>query len=782
MTSSRLLVPVRAFAALLLGIAPLAAAQEAAPARPGTPPAAAAAPTTDAPPADAPGTVAADGSEPDAVADAPAPEIAGPPPAYAATESPSFTEAYEILARAEVTGDPDGLDPVKELFEDEIEAGRNVARAHNGLGRYYLQQHEHAITILESIQKLFNWDHVTQARRHFRRATEADPAYVEAWYNWARAGRRAKDDDALRESVAALRRVVALDPHYRDAYRLLAVTLRDLEDPDGAEAVLAEWRATPGFSLALANLEEAYIALGIRDDLAAGARLYWEGLAAAASDEEVDAYVEDVKVVLSEDEREEVAELDAAGRRAWLEAWWQAAADRALVSRDERVAEHYRRLSHVERSYALMIPQRRHYSAISAYRPREQSGFDDRGVVYLRHGEPDDVARFTGPNVQRNESWRYRRPEQDLVFHFVSDEDTEDFKLVTSLADALMRNSATLAQSRNSAENAGELFQSRATFDPIYNRLAFQFDPMLLREEEEDVARDVKIGTSTASYVPESPDSLPFYAVPAAFRGDGGEAELLLYFGVPTGDLEMPDGDRGPRLAYTAHMVLEDPDADAGVAGRATDSLAVELPEAPSRDAGVLIPDVLRVRAPEGEYRYRIRVRDLHSRNSGTLEGDVEVPDFRGFSASSVVLASRVEPAPPGKFSHGPLKVVPLPSQAFRAGQPVFVYYEIYGLQADEDGRARWRTEYTVRARERKRNIAVRLLGAVGNLVGSGRERGEEVGLSVDSEGAPADRVREHLTLDLNESEPGPYELVVRIEDTVGGGSVERRAPFVLAP
>jgi GWxTD domain-containing protein len=789
----------RTLAALLLAIGSVAAAQEPAAGPPDSSASAAVSTPTDPQPVES-APAPQDASTPGAAAagaatgtgatrsdERPAPDAAAPAaptsaPSHSATESAEFTAAYETLARAEASGDPDGLDPVKELFEEEIDAGRNLARAHNGLGRYYLQQHEHAITILESIQKLFNWDHITQARKHFRRATEADPRYVEAWYNWATAGRRAKDDDALREAVAALRRVVALDPHYRDAYRLLAVTLRDLEDPDGAEAALAEWRATPGFSLALANLEEAYIALGIRDQLADGARLYWDGLAAAASDEEVDAYVEDVKVVLSRDETDELAELDAAARRAWLQTWWQAAADRALVSRDERLAEHYRRLAHVERSYALMIPQRRHYSAISAYRPREQSGFDDRGVVYLRHGEPDDVARFTGPNVQRNESWRYRRSEGDLVFHFVSDEDTEDFKLVTSLADALMRNSATLAQNRNSAENAGELFQSRATLDPIYNRLAFQFDPMLLREEEEDVARDVRVGTSTASYVPESPDSLPFYAVPASFRGEGGDAELLLYFGVPTSDLEMPAGARGPRVAYAANMVLEDPDGDEPVTGRATDSLAVELPEAPSRDAGVLIPDVLRVRAAEGEYRYRLRVRDLHSRNTGTLEGDVEIPDFRGFSASSVVLASRVEAAPPGKFSQGPLKVVPLPSQAFREGQPVFVYYEIYGLEPGEDGRVRWRTEYTVRARERKRNIAVRLLGAVGNLVGSGRERGEEVGLAVDSEGEPAERMREHLTLDLNESEPGPYELVVKIEDAVSGRSVERRAPFVLAP
>jgi GWxTD domain-containing protein len=705
------------------------------------------------------------------------------------SESPRFKEAYRLLAAAEAKGDPDGLDPVKDLFKDEIEGGRNLARAHNGLGRYYLQQHEHVITVLESIQKLFNWDHITQARKHFRLATDADPTYVEAWYNWAVAGRKAKDADALGEAASALRRVVELDPRYRDAYRLLVVTYRDLGDFEASERALAEWRESPATSLALADLEEAYLKLGVEGDFQAGGRLYWAGLEATRGGEEVDAYYEDLKLILTDDEREAFEKLDPEGKKAWIRAFWEQAADAVVVTADERLAEHYRRLNHVEHSYALSIPQRRHYSSISAYRPREQSGFDDRGVVYLRHGEPDDVARFTGPNVQRNESWYYHRPGGDLIFHFVSDEDTEDFKLVTSLTDALVRGSATLGQGRNSAENVGELFESRSRFDPVYNRLAFQFDPMLLREEEEDVARDVKVGTSTASYAPPSPDSLPFHAFAAAFQDESGAPEVNVYFGVPTSALEMPPGPSGTRMAYSAQVLLADLDGDGdaeggasgGVAARALDSVAVELPQAPPREQGVLVPGVLQARVPPGDYRYRLRVRDLLSRDTGTLQGEVEVPDFGGFSASSLVLASRVEPSPGGgRFDRGGLKVVPLPSRAFRAGQPIFVYYEVYGLTPADDGRLRFRTEYTIRTREKKRNIAVKLLGSVGNLVGTRRERGEEVGLAVEGEAAPAERLREYISLDLNESEPGPYEIVVEIEDLTTGKKVQRRSPFVL--
>jgi GWxTD domain-containing protein len=700
-----------------------------------------------------------------------------------ATESAQFREAYAQLVRAETSGKTDGLDPVKDLFKKEIDEGRNLARSYNGLGRYYLQQHEHAITILESIQKLFNWDHITQARKNFRLATEADPSYLEAWYNWGVAGRKAADDDALREAAAAFRQAVRLDPAYRDAYRQLVVTLRDLGDVEGSQAALAEWRASSTGSPSLANLEESFLKMGLEKQPAAGAKLYWEGLAAAQTGDEADAYFEQLKWIVPPKQVEVYRGLEADAKRGWIEGFWQREADAALVGRDERLAEHYRRLAYVQDHYSLRIPQRRHYSAISAYRPKQQSGFDDRGIIYLRHGEPDDVARFTGANVQRNESWLYRRPGDDLVFHFVSDEDTEDFKLVTSLADALNRGNTSLAAGRNTAENAGDLFTSRSTFDPIYDRLAFQFNPMLLREEEEDVARDVKVGTTTASYVPPSADSLPFYAFPAVFRDAAGNPEVSLYFGVPTSALQMPEGPEGTRMAYGARMLIEEPGSGDSVAAREADSVIVAVQHSPSRDQGVLIPDVLRSGLPSEphDYRYRLRVRDLISTASGTLTGEFEAPDLSGFSASTLLLASRVEPSgEAGKFNRGGFKVVPLPSLTFRAGQPVYLYYELYGMTAGEDGRYRTHTQYTIRTRERKRNIAVKLLNSVGSLVGSGKERGEEVGIEVDGEGASADRVAETLALDMNDSEPGLYEIEVRVEDRTSGRKVERRAPFVL--
>ena len=55
-------------------------------------------------------------------------------------------------------------------------------------------------------------------------------------------------------------------------------------------------------------------------------------------------------------------------------------------------------------------------------------------MIYMRHGTPSDRSFYAAPGVEPNESWGCR-PDGDLVFHFVSREDVQDYKLVESLLD-----------------------------------------------------------------------------------------------------------------------------------------------------------------------------------------------------------------------------------------------------------------------------------------------------------------------------------------------------------
>ena len=131
--------------------------------------------------------------------------------------------------------------------------------------------------------------------------------------------------------------------------------------------------------------------------------------------------------------------------------------------------------------------------------------FDDRGVIYIRHGEPTSRATYAAPGLEPNESWRYTRPEGDLLFHFVAREDVQDFKLVESLFDVLGFSEQVALREDRAGQNpmAEQLMLSREQLSPIYTRLqaAGQIGSGQYQAEERQIGQNsIALGTRTDSY------------------------------------------------------------------------------------------------------------------------------------------------------------------------------------------------------------------------------------------------------------------------------------------
>src|SRR5690606_22064224 len=158
----------------------------------------------------------------------------------------------------------------------------------------------------------------------------------------------------------------------------------------------------------------------------AGQRSYYEG-ARVDDGETVAAYRADLALVANDSA---LAEFDAntGDRRvSFLRRFW-GQRDRASLLRDgERLREHYRRVFYARRNFQLVSPNR-HYDIVERFRSGSRD-YDDRGVVYIRHGEPTERATYNAPGIQFNESWMYERADGNLVFHFVAREDVQDYKL-----------------------------------------------------------------------------------------------------------------------------------------------------------------------------------------------------------------------------------------------------------------------------------------------------------------------------------------------------------------
>lgn len=733
--------------------------------------------------------------------------------AYPAEIQAAIVEGYRQLALVADPTDDEHLEAAREAFDRALDADPRAVHALNGKGIYEMAKDEQWLVLLESIKKLFNRDHVSMAQKAFEKALGVDPGFLAARYNLALAYRQARGKENWDKAIAQLRRVVEADPSYESAALLLAISYRDAGDLEGMRAALEELPETEAFPPAARKLLLAY-ALVNAGDASAGAQAYREGLDAISTAREADLYWHDIRPVVSAATDDEFRSLPLAERPGYIRAWWQTRADASFVTVDERVAEHYRRLHHVYSNFRLSLPERRHYSATNAYVPPWQSGFDDRGVIFLRHGEPDDVAAYSGPDVEQNISWKYERGGADpLIFHFMADEDIGDYKLVRSLRDIVISDSRKMSGEQTLDRNAGsagriagargqldrddarilaaesaalrDLYSSRGHLSPLYDRAATSLDPLLLQDEEGRVAQDVVLGTHTVSYTPEPAGDPLLYPVHAvAFKEPGGGASVSFYYALPTTQVTiLPRQGGGSEVDYRYQLLLSAPD-DESAAARQEQEVRIATPGAIPRQAGAMLPGVRSVSVDPGTYQYGLRLTDLNSGRFGVVQGAVDVDDFAGrdLAMSGIVLAHTVGPADgPGPFVRwNRLKVLPLPSRIFRRAQSVYVYYEVYGLDADDDGSARYRTTYTLEARSPDRNVVARFFSAVGDLLGSGEERGGVTYAFERSDPSASDPLLEYVSLDVSDSPAGEYTLSVEVEDTVSGTTTLRTVPLTL--
>ncbi len=160
---------------------------------------------------------------------------------------------------------------------------------------------------------------------------------------------------------------------------------------------------------------------------------------------------EDVKYIISEKELALYRSLKTPEQyRAFFQTFWLQRDPLPAMPVNARLSEHYRRLLKAEQDYAFYgyrlwhnDPDRRgDLDLPQAYYLNKE--FNDKGLIYIRHGEPADRESYVGDDIGTgtqkgevnaywnpiergasgnwvpNESWRYENPRMD--FHFVIDD------------------------------------------------------------------------------------------------------------------------------------------------------------------------------------------------------------------------------------------------------------------------------------------------------------------------------------------------------------------------
>ena len=615
------------------------------------------------------------------------------------------------------------------------------------------------ISPIAGIMAMLGEDAMTKAADAMKEALDREPGFAPALEALSRLALGQRVNVRLDVALVA-HRLAAGSPAASTPGVLLARgrVERLVGSPDSALAAFRAFRAAGG-SEPLALLEESRT-LFLLDSLA-GQGPYYKG-AAFDDTSVVRLYRDDIAPIAT---APVLAAFDSASgqeRVLFLHTFWRERDQYDLRGEGERVREHYQRLHQARKRYRIAVARRR-YDLDERYRSGSRE-FDDRGIILIRHGEPDDSATFLFPDACANLTWRYDRPEGRMLFHFVARSDVSDFHLLESLMDVAGAGGMyTFENLECERPPRSDLALSREHLDPAYLRLATASANtyvMLQQEERRRGQRDIIIGTNTDRYPLRYADSLDVRAegVAVGFDVDGRPLLQIAFAlrGATAEPVESPDG-----LLYPVRLRVAVRDR-AGRVVSFLDSTRTYRSSVRVTEDGFLVGRVA-IPVDSGLVEWRLAV------DQGGERGFVFAVQRTSTVASSGALGlSDVALGAPGLSAEWLGEAGELirlnPLGAWRSGTDLDLYAEVYGTESG----APLAVELTL-----SRMGGGKFLGIFG-----GKKRSLTVTSTEPSRGAISP-IRKTVTLtDLN---PGEYRLRLRIRDAAGR-STERERTILVRP
>ncbi|MFQ5890168.1 MAG: GWxTD domain-containing protein [Gemmatimonadota bacterium] len=561
-------------------------------------------------------------------------------------------------------------------------------------------------------------------------------------------------------------------------YDWLAVTRLWLRAGRAAEAEMALHRAEGGVAPGQLLLDQARVAF-LAKHPALGEEAYWKGCEVADDAGSLEYWL-DIGPLATPDEADEwdrFRTLPSNQRDlcAFLRVFWSERALASTVTVGQRISQHYERLRYALDNYTRRSGKKGPTFSTEMGRPRNAT-FDDRGLIYLRMGEPDRKTGFagggSGPSAvagpecfEPNESWAYDYPDGTRVYHFTTGNGLDDWWLVDNLAEVYRCGTpngtlvlSPLGEGRlapialSAPVVLGDLYASRGGLDTRYYQMGFRSRQssflalQLLQEERHWTHADAEFAIRD---VPERPavDMEPRLLFEALqYRATSPTSTRVWLNGVIEAEKLLADPLEDGRFRYRVDAVWAVLDEDAEFR-RLRSEFETITDHRLDRDESIPVRMVTALRP--GRYRYTVAVRDAQDRTRAGVHAGNYLRDaliVRDFAGDRPLLSDIAVAADSGgTWSPGGGIFLRLtPAHATGPDGIAYVYYEAYNLTPGGD--------YVTRVRlEPKRDGAPFELTFPGEAQFGGAA------------------TRRYLRLDLRGTEPGAYRMSVTVEDRDSG-------------
>jgi len=442
---------------------------------------------------------------------------------------------------------------------------------------------------------------------------------------------------------------------------------------------------------------------------------------------------------------------DRKERDEWVARFWKLNDPTPATKKNERRIEHEARVEMAREMY-----------------PKDGfPGWDHRGETLIRFGKPDVIAEIPG-NIGEFDSeyaggrtrdvkmpgqvWQYIKLGMVVPFENVKlDGEYVYFMEVRPVYADLPSNMLT--------DGYSDYLESMNYSSSNVYSLFFTASPELLRFYSylED---NRHFHAADLERVP-----LPCYFDITSFKGGSGKIRTEVNFEIPARELSYEQETSGWRTDFEVRVAVYGLDMEEVVSR--SDVVDIDLPEKPAPDSPWLLPAQFILTLDPGYYRFGLEVMDRRSKKHGVFLSSRNVEAMGDtLCVSDIQLASSItEAGSRTSFIKGPLRVIPHPVHAYRKPDPVRFYFEIYGLDLDDEDFGFWEVEYSVEPREKKREGPVykdvgTILSARFNSSGFGSMQNER------------------LEIDSKELWEGSFRLRVRVMDRRTRKHVETMTNF----
>ncbi len=426
--------------------------------------------------------------------------------------------------------------------------------------------------------------------------------------------------------------------------------------------------------------------------------------------------LDDIRYLIPKTEYMKLSGESSYKQKKIIEQFWGNNDPDPTTSINERKLEHYSRIVHAQLTFS--VPDKN----IEGWKTK-------RGQMYIRYGPPTSKNYVLGSGGDGADPpkwiWRY---------------DQFDTPITLIFADTFLSGEFDFPFPTKSWTSADFDSDPSRLADMLSNSVPQTFD-------------------FTAGSGP-----LQFSYMPRQFKGTGGKTTVEIFVTVPYTELEFERSGEKALADLEWRQVLRYGSwrlADSIMAERTFEIRASQM-----ENRRLSLADRLPLSSYPDSLIFAISIKDKNSNHIGIDTRDIRLRNFHTgqVELSDLILARRID-QPPGelKYKRSDLHILSNLDNHYFAGEPVWLYFEIYNLELGPDGKS----SYIIRQKITQKRSGG-LVSAIRGVV-SGKDLREVstsyIGGSIYSE---ENRI---LRIQLSDFEAGDYILTIEVEDQVSGQS-----------